>query len=110
MLLTATLPVKQPIQSFLDFYFGHRIQADPIGNCCRRCGYFLKAEERRKTLLTCVRSVKNLAITYFRTCSTIIGRPGLTVVFGMGTSVSPDVKSPEKVLAAEHPKGLPTST
>ena len=39
---------------------------------------------------------KDLAITYFRTCSTIIGRQGLTVVFGMGTSVSPDVKSPEK--------------
>ncbi len=40
---------------------------------------------------------KDLAITYFRTFGTIIGRPVLTIVFGMGTSVSPDEWSPERV-------------
>jgi hypothetical protein len=36
------------------------------------------------------------AITDFRAKGTIMGRAGLTAVFGMGTGVTPPVWSPEK--------------
>jgi hypothetical protein len=65
----------------------------------------VSAQKERPAPVT-IQALINLAITYFR-LSTIIGRTGLAAEFGMGSGVSPSVKSPGN-LRISPPESGPT--